>query len=126
MTTPTKNPAAVALGKLGGLAGGKARSEAKTKAAQANAKLGGRPRKQTTYIETENTFAGVVHVCAHRVNFWYGIEDWNLNDEQQQQLTDEAEERAKHCITEGYVSGELCCYINDLEIEFRGWWDIER
>jgi hypothetical protein len=36
-----KNPAAVALGKLGG----KARSEAKAKAARENGKRGGRPRK---------------------------------------------------------------------------------
>lgn len=35
-----KNPAAVALGKLGG----RVRSEAKTKAARENAKKGGRPK----------------------------------------------------------------------------------
>ncbi len=38
---PKKNPAAVALGKLGG----RVRSEAKTQAALANGKKGGRPRK---------------------------------------------------------------------------------
>jgi hypothetical protein len=43
--TPTKNPAAVALGRLGGLAGGKVRSAAKTAAARRNGKLGGRPKK---------------------------------------------------------------------------------
>jgi hypothetical protein len=37
-----KNPNAVALGKLGG----KVKSNAKAKAARANGKLGGRPRKQ--------------------------------------------------------------------------------
>lgn len=36
-----KNPAAVALGKLGG----RVRSDAKTLAARANGKKGGRPRK---------------------------------------------------------------------------------
>jgi hypothetical protein len=40
-----KNPAAVALGRRGGLVGGLARSAAKTRAARANGKLGGRPRK---------------------------------------------------------------------------------
>jgi hypothetical protein len=39
-----KNPAAVALGRLGGKVGGKVRSAAKTRAARRNAKLGGRPR----------------------------------------------------------------------------------
>ena len=38
-----KNPAAVALGKLGG----SAKSKAKAKASRANGKLGGRPRKQS-------------------------------------------------------------------------------
>ena len=36
-----KNPAAVALGKIGG----KVKSAAKTKAARKNGKLGGRPKK---------------------------------------------------------------------------------
>ena len=38
---PTKNPAAVSLGSLGG----KARSEAKAKSSKENGKKGGRPRK---------------------------------------------------------------------------------
>lgn len=40
-----KNPHAVALGRLGGKLGGRVKSEAKTRAAQENGKLGGRPRK---------------------------------------------------------------------------------
>lgn len=39
---PTKNPAAVALGKLGG----SVRSQAKSAAAKDNGKRGGRPRKK--------------------------------------------------------------------------------
>jgi len=39
---PIKNPAAVALGRLGG----KAKSEAKARASAANGKKGGRPRKE--------------------------------------------------------------------------------
>ena len=49
-TTPAtapKNPAAVALGRLGGQVGGLVRSRAKAKAARANGKLGGRPKKAT-------------------------------------------------------------------------------
>lgn len=42
-----KNPHAVALGRKGGLVGGKMKSVAKTKAAQENGKRGGRPKKHS-------------------------------------------------------------------------------
>jgi hypothetical protein len=41
-----KNPAAVALGRLGGLVGGKAKTPAKKRASRANGRLGGRPPKK--------------------------------------------------------------------------------
>ena len=44
-TTHRKNPHAVALGRLGGKAGGKSRSAAKARAVRENGRLGGRPRK---------------------------------------------------------------------------------
>jgi hypothetical protein len=40
-----KNQAAVALGRLGGLVGGKSKSAAKKRAARENGKNGGRPKK---------------------------------------------------------------------------------
>jgi len=43
-TRSGKNPAAVALGRLGGKVGGKVRSDVKSEAARTNGKLGGRPR----------------------------------------------------------------------------------
>jgi hypothetical protein len=43
---PRKNPAAVALGRLGGLKGGRATTKAKASAARANGLKGGRPKKQ--------------------------------------------------------------------------------
>lgn len=45
---PRKNPAAVALGRLGGLVGGKATTRKKKRAARANGAKGGRPRKSST------------------------------------------------------------------------------
>ena len=42
-----KNPHAVALGRLGGLKGGRSTSAAKQAAVRENGKLGGRPRKST-------------------------------------------------------------------------------
>jgi hypothetical protein len=45
MTKTRKNPAAVALGRLGGLASKGKTSPAKAKAAARNGRLGGRPRK---------------------------------------------------------------------------------
>ena len=50
-----KNPNAVALGRLGGLIGGRSRSAAKQRASRNNGKLGGRPRKDSTLNkEAEN------------------------------------------------------------------------
>lgn len=43
---PMKNPHAVALGRLGGAVGGKARTKAKRRAAQLNGCKGGRPAKK--------------------------------------------------------------------------------
>ena len=39
-----KNPAAVALGRLGGLVGGRAKTKAKITAAKSNGRKGGRPK----------------------------------------------------------------------------------
>lgn len=49
-----KNPAAVALGRLGGEVGGKSRSAKKLKAARANGKKGGRPPKKDDKISKGN------------------------------------------------------------------------
>lgn len=74
-------------------------------------------------------FEGVVEVCCHRVPFWYDVTGYELTDELQERLTEEAEERAQASIIEGYRSGELNCYYvfpDETEGEIRGWWDIDR
>ena len=75
----------------------------------------------------KNIFEGVVEVCCHNVRFWYDIDNPNMVDrkeEIEELLTEEAENRAKACIIDGYSSGELNCVV-DGEIEIRGWWNIE-
>lgn len=46
MNAPDKNKHAVALGKLGGVKGGRVKSDRKSAASRENGKRGGRPRKQ--------------------------------------------------------------------------------
>lgn len=54
MTTDTRNPHAVALGRLGGLANrGQSGSPAKAAAARRNGRLGGRPRRADSAAEAQ-------------------------------------------------------------------------
>ena len=73
----------------------------------------------------KNIIEGEFVACAHRVTWWYDCEDHEVTDELRERLENEAEERARHCIAEDYVSGELCCLVGG-EHELRGWWDIVR
>jgi hypothetical protein len=76
-----------------------------------------------------NVVSGTVSVCAHRVTFWYDIGGYPLTAELDEALTQKAEQRAKTCIIDGYVSGELNCYYvfdSDHDAEIRGMWEIER
>ena len=77
----------------------------------------------------KKTFSGTVEVCAHRVSFWYDLEGHRLSSRLEIALTDAAEARAKECIIEGCVAGELNCYYvfnNKKDAEIRGWWEIKR
>lgn len=54
MTTDTRNPHAVALGRLGGLANkGQPGSPAKASAARRNGRLGGRPRRVDSVTDAQ-------------------------------------------------------------------------
>jgi hypothetical protein len=71
----------------------------------------------------EVAYCGMVHVCCHPVTFWYeGPQP--ISTPLEIYLTDEAERRAKECITQGYNQGELNYENND--VNYRGWWKIER
>jgi len=69
------------------------------------------------------TIEGVASICAHRITWNYEVEDLQVTPAMQKALENEAEERAKTMIIEGFTSGELNCVWNEHEI--RGWWQIE-
>lgn len=73
-----------------------------------------------------NSFETVVEVCAHRVNLRYWDFEQELTDELKERLTTEGEDRAKQCISEGYVSGELVYCDPETEEEISGWWEIDK
>jgi len=69
---------------------------------------------------------GTVHVCAHNVSFWYRGPA-PITEELKERLNNEAEERARECINEECVQGELHYMTPDnKEIQYSGWWKIER
>lgn len=75
-------------------------------------------------------YEGTIEVCAHRVTFRYWDFELELTDELKHVLEQEAEDRAKHSINEGYHSGELNCLYGDHEhdgesSEIGGWWEIK-
>jgi hypothetical protein len=74
---------------------------------------------------TRGQVEGTFEVCAHwvRYRYWDNLPH-NPSPELLERLEESAEERAKECIIDGYVEGELnhC----DGEREIRGWWEIDR
>lgn len=98
--------------------------------------------------ETKEQIEGEIEVLCHRVTWRYwDFEELVLDEEIRELLENEAEERAKYCITEGFHSGDLNCYYCDEvrgrvlkrggrwrnphdwrgpEYEIRGWWEIKK
>lgn len=75
--------------------------------------------------ETER-YMSEVEVCAHRVSYRWDFPCEGMDAETKERLDEEAEERAKHCIIEGYITGELCAVVpvgSEYE-EVHGWWSI--
>lgn len=73
---------------------------------------------------SEKSFEGSAEVLLHTVAFSYWGFEHELTPELEEALREEAESRAKHCINEGYHSGELNCLYGEEEI--RGWWEIKK
>lgn len=74
-------------------------------------------------------FTGYVYTNCHRVSFRWELDGHELTQEMDQRLREEAEDRAHHMICEGCCSGDLCAiYVtpDKQELEFWGWWEIER
>ena len=91
--------------------------------------------KELETIRPAKRWGGTIDgVLQHRILFHYNDVDVDLTSEQTDRLRDEAEERSKAMILEGYHSGELSCMIvwdNDgtepeQELEFFGWWEIDK
>lgn len=73
-------------------------------------------------LEVKYSFQGNVKVCAHdvRFNFSGTINPDQDTDELKTLLTEEAETRAKTCIVEDCVEGELNYETDDFQLN--GWW----
>lgn len=79
---------------------------------------------------TRFTASGELHVCAHRVTYYYDVESNDpLDPETNEALEEEAERRARECIAYDYVSWELhCLYVfsDGSDKLFSGWGEIEK
>jgi len=73
-TSHTPNPAAVALGRLGGLAGKGKTSPAKAAAARTNGRLGGRPPTRPALV------AGVWVPCSLCEDWWCRVHHFHAAD----------------------------------------------
>ena len=78
----------------------------------------------------KKTIDGVIEVCCHRISYWWDMDGVEIDpaeysdEEVRERLQEEAESRAKTCLTDGCSSGELCCVIGETELH--GWWGIEK
>ena len=82
--------------------------------------------KYTTTIQDRSAIEGEITVCAHRVVYRYWDAENSITDELAREMEEGAEQRAKECIIEGYIAGELNFYRAEPEEEISGWWEIQR
>ena len=66
---------------------------------------------------------GTAHVCAHRVSYFYRLPKFKrVTPVLKERMDQEAEERAKSQIIEGYVQGELNYETENFQAQ--GWWSL--
>lgn len=70
----------------------------------------------------ERLHEGTMTICAHMVSFWYKG-NCPVSEDLATSLDNEAESRARECISENCVQGELL--YEDEKCAFSGWWKIE-
>jgi hypothetical protein len=81
--------------------------------------------KRSKHGQNPRIFEGTVHVCAHTVPFYYRLPTRiHFPQETLDRLKEEAEDRAKSQIIEGYVEGEL--NYETEKFQAGGWWRIEK
>ena len=70
------------------------------------------------------TISGTSEVLFHEIQWYFRTDGLEHTSELEKYLREEAESRAKHDISAGYVSGELCFsgLVDDNEVECFGWW----
>jgi len=81
--------------------------------------------KRSKHGQNPRIFEGEVHVCAHRVPFYYRLpRRIHFDQHRLDCMKEAAEERAKSQIIEGYVEGEL--NYETEKFQATGWWRIEK
>ena len=76
----------------------------------------------------QNRCEGSLNVYTRNVSYWWKLDQIELTGDMENVLEEDAENRAKEMISEGYFRGELCCnyvFPDGSDCCFWGWWEIE-
>jgi len=71
----------------------------------------------STNSESQDRFTEILQ---HRISFFF------RGDDAPQQLDEASAEHVENLIKEGFNQGELCYYDSEKDVEYRGWWSIEK
>lgn len=71
----------------------------------------------------QHTVEGTVRVCAHDVSYWFDGEH-PISEDLRKEMEEHAEERAKACIIDNCIQGELNFMDTLTEHEYGGWWKV--
>ena len=79
--------------------------------------------KKTKATPKEYHYEGITSTLAHSIFFWFHG-DKRMSAAMKKRLKVTAQLRARECIMDGYVEGEL--NYEDEWYNYRGWWKIQR